>query len=129
MGKNKGKTAPKNPSRHVWSKDAECAGRLGFDYPKSNEEKEKNRTICLDCPVLDLCLIHAIAYKEEGFWAGTTKSDRNHLRKQMPQSALSMVANESHKAFEFGSILSDKSVPPVSPVKKLPLPVDLELYI
>lgn len=130
MGKDKGGSATpkKNPSRHLWSKDASCAGRAGFDYPKSNAEKEKNRTICLDCPVLDLCLIHAIAYKEEGFWAGTTKADRNHLRKELPQEALSLVASESHKAFEFGTILSDKSVPLV-PVKRLPLPVDLELYI
>ena len=112
-------------SRREWSKGASCAGLKNFDTPKTPKEKEKNRTICLDCPVLDLCLEHALAYRdEEGFWAGLTKAERSQIRKTLPNSALSLVALESHSSFEFGQAQSS-----VNPPVKRQLPrVDLELY-
>lgn len=115
----------RSESRREWSKRASCAGMPGFDAPKTNKEKEKYRTICLDCPVLDLCLEYSLAYKdEEGFWAGLTKADRSRIRRELPASALSLVALESHSSFEFAQAQSNQN-----PEVKRQLPhVDLELY-
>lgn len=112
-------------SRREWSKEAACAGMVGFDTPKTPKQKQKNRAICLDCPVLDLCLEYSLAYKdEEGFWAGLSKADRNQIRRELPRSAFSGVAQESHSSFEFGQAQSSQN-PPVK--RQLPH-VDLELY-
>lgn len=115
----------RSESRREWSKRSACAGMPGFDAPKSNKEKEKNRTICLECPVLDLCLEYSLAYKdEEGFWAGLTKAERGRVRRNLPAVALSLVYLESHSSFEFGQAQSSMN-PPVE--RQLPH-VDLELY-
>lgn len=109
--------------RREWAQEAACAGLRGFDTPKTQRERTKNREVCLDCPVLDLCLEYALAYKdEEGFWAGTTKAERNQIRQNLPLQALSFVDLESHSSFEFAPVLSAQN----PPVARLLPRVDLE---
>lgn len=114
------KTVPnpkkRNPPRRQWSQDASCKGILNFDSPKSGKERTKNRTICLECPVLDLCLEYALAYTdEEGFWAGTTATERKEMRRHLPKAAMGLVSLESHSSFEFAPALSLNN-PPVARV-------------
>lgn len=128
MTKHKPKAAKKrNPPRREWSQDAACKGLAGFDTPKTNRERAKNRTVCLGCPVLDNCLEYALAYRdEEGFWAGLTKAERKEVRQTLPNRALSLVALESHSSFEFAPILSAQNAPVT---RQLPPVLDFELNI
>ena len=116
----------RNPLRRDWSQDAACKGITGFDSPTTNRERQKNRTICLECPVLDFCLEYSLAYSDEdGFWAGLTATERKDMRRHLPMAALGLVALESHSSFEFAPALSQNN-PPVS--RSLPA-LDLSLIL
>lgn len=128
MDKVKGTITPKkrNPPRRDWAQDASCKGFMSFDSPKNGKERTKNRTVCLECPVLDLCLEYALAYTdEEGFWAGTTATERKEMRRHLPKAAMGLVALESHSSFEFAPALSAQN-PPVA--RSLPA-LDLSLSL
>lgn len=129
MDKSKGTLASQkksNPPRRDWSQEAACRGLPGFDSPVTKKDKEKNRAICLECPVLDLCLEYSLAYSdEEGFWAGMTATERRTLRRTLPRKALTLVSFESHSSFEFAPALSVNNPPPVRVLPK----VDLDLVL
>lgn len=123
---SKKRVKTRSPYRRDWAQDADCKGVMNFDSPKTSRERQKNRTICLDCPVLDLCLEYALAYSdEEGFWAGTTATERKEIRRHLPQAALGLVALESHSSFEFAPALSQHN----PPVARLLPTLDLSLSL
>lgn len=37
--------------------------------------------VCVDCPVMALCLEHALEVGEHGIWAGTTERQRTRMRR------------------------------------------------
>lgn len=42
--------------------------------------------ICVDCPVREPCLRHAVEHNEQGIWCGTTERQRKKMRSEQ-QSA------------------------------------------
>lgn len=48
------------------------------------------KDVCARCPVAEACLAYAVKYEDEyGIWAGTTPSERRHIRrKKIPLSVV-----------------------------------------
>jgi hypothetical protein len=70
--------------------DTEQANCLGVDpelfFPNGaiNPQTEKTlRRICVNCSVWRECYDYAMAYRVDGFWAGTTYQNREALRKEL----------------------------------------------
>lgn len=73
----------------TWYKKANCQGvdtetfflnGSGGEYPKIA------RRICSNCVVKNECLEFAVKYRMQGFWGGTTETDRNLLRSKLKVS-------------------------------------------
>ncbi len=74
-----------------WRKKAACQG-LDPDifYPSSEDEvdAEPAKAVCLQCPVQQACLDHAIGSREkDGIWGGYTERERRRLIRQRRRSA------------------------------------------
>lgn len=50
---------------------------LGSVYKYEHEAK----AICSECPVRLECLKHALKYKEQGIWGGTTERERTNIKR------------------------------------------------
>lgn len=88
-------TGPKRiPKRTVephgdisWQAQAACREvdpELFFSDSHSTPDKarvERARTVCSPCPVAYECLRYAMATGSDGVWAGTTKDQRDALKK------------------------------------------------
>lgn len=112
--------------RIEWSEGAACKGMAGFDSPGSKVQVKKNLEVCLNCPVLDMCLAYSLAYPdEEGFWAGTTKKDRKEIRQNLPRQAFLSVPQEDHSTFSDVSIRN--SGLQLAPVQQAPYSLDQSL--
>ena len=78
-----------------WQEQAACLGlfqETGEDlfFPPYTEGRipagqaariKKAKKVCEHCPVIKQCLRYAIRNECTGVWAGTTDSERNHMRK------------------------------------------------
>jgi hypothetical protein len=47
---------------------------------EENEIRPLLEMMCLTCPVYDRCFDYALRVQVDGYWAGTTESDRKQLR-------------------------------------------------
>ena len=68
----------------AWRSEAACRNmNLDLFYPEIGEKiAPEVRAACAQCPVFDQCYNHAIEHEQYGFWAGTTITDRQRLRKR-----------------------------------------------
>jgi WhiB family redox-sensing transcriptional regulator len=48
---------------------------------KREEQIADAKGVCFGCPVMAECLDFALEHGEEGIWGGTTKEERDELRK------------------------------------------------
>lgn len=68
-----------------WRDLAECRGiDPGIFHPADEEENEFSaepaKAICVECPVREACLEHAITVREKhGVWGGLTARERRRL--------------------------------------------------
>jgi len=79
----------KRPTATAWSSDAACkGGDTDLFYPKKNaagkmQDTSKAQAICATCPVESECLEYALDNNEQyGIWGGTTRIQRQHLRRE-----------------------------------------------
>jgi WhiB family redox-sensing transcriptional regulator len=73
----------------TWRQKSACRG-LDPDvfFPSSDEEAEEPKAVCAMCPVRQLCLEHALAYREyDGVWGGFTERERRRMARQRRKSA------------------------------------------
>jgi WhiB family redox-sensing transcriptional regulator len=57
-------------------------------YPISDEDAEEAKAVCAICPVRQLCLEHALNYRErDGVWGGLNERERRRLVRQRRKSA------------------------------------------
>jgi WhiB family redox-sensing transcriptional regulator len=73
----------------TWRQRAACRGLdPEIFYPASDEEAEEAKAICASCPVRQLCLEHALAFRErDGVWGGLTERERRRVLRQRRKSA------------------------------------------
>lgn len=45
------------------------------------------RTVCARCPVMELCLDHALEHAEQGVWGATSEEQRRRLRRTMRRAS------------------------------------------
>ena len=101
-----------NPPRSDWSRQSNCSKNpapFSIDKPS----KEDYIQICETCPVVALCLAHAVANDERGIWAGTTEHERKLIKKKN-QIDLSVVPIEVSYQEQFlrASALADPANSP-----------------
>jgi WhiB family redox-sensing transcriptional regulator len=77
----------------TWRDHAECRGvDPGIFHPDDEDENEFSsdaaKAICMQCPVREPCLEHAIAVREKhGVWGGLTARERRRLIRRRRRSA------------------------------------------
>ncbi|MDQ2758669.1 MAG: WhiB family transcriptional regulator [Actinomycetota bacterium] len=74
---------------YAWQQDGLCRGmsseRFFTEDQEQGQQRRSSRTreakqLCSQCPVVQLCLTHALAIPETyGIWGGTTAAERTHL--------------------------------------------------
>ncbi len=72
-----------------WMRRALCATEADPDvfYPPKNARATEAIKVCLECPVRDECLVHAVVnYETFGVWGGTSERQRRWIRLNTPQS-------------------------------------------
>lgn len=52
-------------------------------FPGSGGKPTKANAFCKKCPVRELCLLEAIEYNYDGFFAGTTKDERTYAARNL----------------------------------------------
>ena len=69
--------------RHSWTDHAACRSRTKLFFPPFAERPQarvrreaKARRICEQCPVLEVCRLHARVHGEYGFWGGESEDER-----------------------------------------------------
>ena len=74
--------------------DWEQAKCIGFEYPdwffnyeiershRINRQTTDQRQFCSDCPILSGCFNYALRTDVHGFWGGTTREERQYIRKK-----------------------------------------------
>lgn len=62
----------------TWVDSAACRGLdPTIFHPTTEEETETAKAVCAQCPVIALCLEHAIEHREKnGVWGGVTEQER-----------------------------------------------------
>lgn len=61
--------------------DDRWEGQVRTEKARQALARELWNEICVDCPVRELCLEHAVDTGEHGIWAGTTERQRTRMRK------------------------------------------------
>ena len=75
--------------RYQWQDRANCrhtsvAVFFGADLAPRGDDGERERRakeVCRGCPVIDLCLEHALAAEDHGVWGGMTPKERLQVRR------------------------------------------------
>ena len=73
-----------------WRRQAACKGLDPTIFYPSDDEDEclDAKAVCAQCPVVDLCLEHALGVREkEGIWGGCTERERRRIIRQRRRSA------------------------------------------
>ena len=65
----------------TWMTYGACAGvSTNIFFPETDElPSEDARILCARCPVREECLQWALAHNEDGYWGGTTKTQREAI--------------------------------------------------
>lgn len=65
-------------SKSSWQLRAKCRG---VDLPDEffSSSTKFGKTVCKECPVMDLCRTYAIAHDEYGIWGGLSRYERLRL--------------------------------------------------
>jgi WhiB family redox-sensing transcriptional regulator len=73
----------------IWNRNAACRGLdPEIFYPVSEEEAERAKAVCGQCPVQPECLEHALGSRErDGVWGGATEKERRRMIRQRRRSA------------------------------------------
>lgn len=75
----------------AWQDRAACKGLdPSVFYPADDDPEavEIAKQICAQCPVLELCLEHALAGREKnGVWGGCTEAERRRIQRRRRRSA------------------------------------------
>ena len=67
--------------KEKWTDLANCKDTdPGIFYHNQIDYDLEALKICVDCPVMDACLLHALANHENGVWGGTTEGERRRMR-------------------------------------------------
>lgn len=73
----------------AWFLQARCRG-VGpevfyEDDDRITEGNVRAKALCAQCPVIDLCLAHALKQNEKfGVWGGCTERERRRIRRRYP---------------------------------------------
>lgn len=73
-----------------WRRQAACKGLDPTIFYPSDDDDEclDAKAVCAQCPVVDLCLEHALGVREkEGIWGGCTERERRRIIRQRRRSA------------------------------------------
>ena len=75
--------------KSTWRDQSACRGLdPEIFYPPSDEEAEEAKAVCGICPVRQMCLEHALAFRErDGVWGGLTERERRRVLRQRQKSA------------------------------------------
>jgi len=75
--------------KSTWRHQSACRGLdPEIFYPPSDEEAEEAKAVCGICPVRQMCLEHALAFRErDGVWGGLTERERRRVLRQRQKSA------------------------------------------
>ena len=77
--------------KHPWRAKAACRGldpSTFFPDPDDDEAADPAKAVCAVCPVRELCLEHALGFRErEGVWGGATERERRRIIRQRRRSA------------------------------------------
>jgi WhiB family redox-sensing transcriptional regulator len=75
----------------AWRVKAACKGLepdIFYPEPDDDEGAIEAKAICGQCPVKELCLEHALTYREkDGVWGGATERERRRILRQRRKSA------------------------------------------
>jgi WhiB family redox-sensing transcriptional regulator len=73
----------------TWKQLGNCRGvDAEIFYPVTDEEADEARAVCSDCPVIEVCLEHAITVREKhGVWGGLTERERRRLIRRRRRTA------------------------------------------
>lgn len=75
------------PNRRLTT-EAACAGLpvdmffMEIGEMVSDKHLKPFRTLCSNCPVVDICLEWAVVHEKYGFWGGTTERERKSIRRK-----------------------------------------------
>jgi hypothetical protein len=101
--------------------EGKCVGDLGWIGDEDDFETNpyyqtlqqwkyrKQKKICAECPVVDLCL--SVAIKEPylvGVWGGTTENDRKKIRREQGLSFTRRRVRNEAKAKKLPVVITDK---------------------
>ncbi len=74
-----------------WRSKAACKGldpQIFYPYTDDEEDAEPAKAVCGVCPVQEMCLEHALGYREkEGIWGGATERERRRIIRQRRRTA------------------------------------------
>ena len=74
-----------------WRAKAACQGldpSIFYPDPDDDSSAEPAKRVCAVCPVRELCLEHALGFRErEGVWGGATERERRRIIRQRRRSA------------------------------------------
>lgn len=92
-----------------WQSQGLCRVRdlpVNIFFPGQGEAVDQRAQLaCLDCPVNETCLEHALHHETHGYWAGTSEKQRQKLRKHLRISVRSPQSN-----YAIGEIQTFKQV-------------------
>ena len=81
-------------SNESWEQAAACRGTdpslffpVGDTGKIARQQIADAKAVCAACPVIKLCLEHAISNNERGIWGGTTEEERAIIIKQNNSSS------------------------------------------
>ena len=84
----------------TWREEALCKGvSTELFFPSRGEIVSKElKQMCLDCPVNNECLDHALRHEHYGFWAGTSEEQRISIRRK-----LNIICNKPEGMYWMGT--------------------------
>lgn len=79
---------------HTWMTDAACLWEdpelffpVGVTGPAITQEQEA-KLVCRSCPVVEPCLLFALAGRFSGVWGGLSEAERDALRRRRQRQRL-----------------------------------------
>ena len=74
----------------IWMARGNCSNKPPeIFFPSDGAGVEKAKSICVTCPVKEMCLEHALSHRiDHGVWGGFSERQRRRIRKERRQNKL-----------------------------------------